>query len=386
MNILMVVESFTPSKGYLEFYLSRELIKKGNKVVVVSYAPNRKVVTINKNFFKLILLTSLFDIHSYHFPGIKTIMYLLKIIREEKPQILHCLPLFSPTCIFLIFQKRLFKYKCVGSIISGEFLLNSIINQLLFKLLKWGIFLIKHSIDQVYAINPVSKDYISKTFNIPSEKITVIPLGVDTNLFKFENDKRIYIRAKLGIDVDDILICYSGRIMPEKQLEILIMAVAPIITHNQRVKLLIIGEGDPKYLEILKRLISEKNIQNNVIFHPAVHRSELPAYYSACDLAIWPAAPSISILEAASVGLPVISGSIFYYKDLADAKLIDLVERGDWVSLSRLIHYYVMMSSDLREKIRNDKRKKVLKELDWKVIAEKYINSYRSLLVSNNYI
>jgi glycosyltransferase involved in cell wall biosynthesis len=379
MKILIVVENFEPYRGYLEYYLSKELIKLKNKVIIVTYGSYKKILKINKKDFELIYLPFLLSFNSYHLPNLIAIIHLLKIVKEESPQIIHCQPLFSPTCVYLLAMKKVFKYKCVGSLITGEFSLNSIKNLILFKFLIWVISLVKMNIDHFFAINYYVKNYISQTFGISPDKITVIPLGVDTELFRFEEVKRTQIRQRLGIQFDDKLVCYTGRILPEKKLEHLIMAIAPIVKNNPKVKLLIVGHGDPKYLKFLKQLIIENQLENNVIFHPTVHRTQLPSFYSACDIAVWPAAPSISILEAASVGIPVISGSGFFYKHLADMGVIYLIKREDWHTLSLLINN-LLKNDDLRKRMRFILRNLMIENFDWRNIAKEYFKIYWDIL------
>ncbi|NAZ25417.1 MAG: glycosyltransferase [Thermofilum sp.] len=379
MKILIVVENFDPSRGYLEYYLFKELIKLKIKTIIITFGHYKRFLRINKKDYKIVYLPSLLSFNSYHFPNLIALIHLLKIIKEESPQIIHCQPLFSPTCVYLLAMKKVFKYKCVGSLITGEFHLKSITTLIFFKLVIWVISLVKSNIDHFFAINSYVKNYISQTFGISSNKITIIPLGVDTELFRFDECKRIQIRQRLGIQLDDKIVCYSGRILPEKKLESLIMAIAPIVKNDPKVKLLVIGDDNPKYLKFLKQLIIENQLESNVIFHPTVHRTQLPSFYSACDIAVWPAAPTISILEAASMGIPVISGSGFFYKHLAEMGAIYLIKRGDWLTLSLLI-YNLLKNDDLRKRMRVILRNLMIENFDWRNIAKEYFKIYWDIL------
>lgn len=60
------------------------------------------------------------------------------------------------------------------------------------------------------------------------------------------------------------------------------------------------------YVAYLQKLISDLKISNNVIFYSWVHRTRLARFYSASDIAVWPGLSSISIVDAASVGLPLV--------------------------------------------------------------------------------
>jgi len=382
LKIVIAVEQFNPNKGYLEYYLARELTKLGQKVYILTFGWSRNILRkIFEDGFEMVSLPYIGIINGLHIPNLAGIIYIVKFLRREKPDIIHCQPIFSPTNLLLIQLKDLFHYRCVGSILTGEFNLRNMIKKFLFKLSIATVRLVKNKIDYFFGLNKNVALYVSQTFSIPLEKIEIIPLGVDVELFKYNEAERISVRKRLGIGLDDVVICHTGRLIPAKQVEVIMESLRRLSTNFPKIKFLIIGDGDKKYLKYLKEHALRLHIENHVIFHPTVHRKYLPSFYSACDIAVWPAAPSISILEAAAVGLPVISGSKFFYEELEKYKMGYVIKRGNISELVQVLNQLVS-DENLRKKISYNCRYLTTTKFNWNIIAKRYYNAYLKALYS----
>lgn len=79
---------------------------------------------------------------------------------------------------------------------------------------------------------------------IPSERIVVIPNGIDTNKFRPDAEKRQETRARLGIPTDAPLLLAVGRLEQEKGFQVAIQALRQVRSHLPGVRLLIAGEGN----------------------------------------------------------------------------------------------------------------------------------------------
>jgi glycosyltransferase involved in cell wall biosynthesis len=281
--------------------------------------------------------------------------------------------------LFFITLKRVFNFKIGGSILTQLNLIFSpwgLKEKVLFALSKIVISrYIAKKYEVIFAKTNELAKIISRSYDIPQSKFRIIPLGADPELFKFNSEARASIRKKLGVSEDDVIIVYSGKIDPSKRLHILIEALSPIMKRDRRVKLLIIGRGDAEYIELLKKLISDENIAENVIFHPWVDRTMLNSLYSASDIGVWPGLSSISIVEAASSGLPLIIAR--YPVE------IYAVENGngftfkiDDVNELRKCLEILIYDEKLRREMGYKSRKLVEEKLNWKTITLKYLEAY----------
>lgn len=383
MKIVIVVEEFDPDKGYLEYYLGRELIKLGHRVSILTFGWSKTISkTMLTEGFEVVNIPHVAVVNPYHIPSLSSIAYIIRFIKSENPDIVHCQPLSSPLSLIFVFFQQLFNYKIVGSLITGEYSINSTTANLKYDLAKIITeHYLKNKTGLFFAKSDGWKKVLLQLFNIPDEKISIIPLGADSELFKFDSEPRISMRNLLGLVADDILVIYTGKIIQSKKLHILLKAMAPIIRKNHKVKLLIVGKGEAHYMEYLKDLSSNLEVSNNVIFNSWVHRTELPKYYSTSDIAVWPGSVSISIIEAASVGLPLIvkrSPIIKYaiaHENGFTFKPDNITELGQ--CLEKLINNC---------KLRNDMGKKsrllVEQKLNWRTITHQYLDAYRSAMNS----
>jgi phosphatidylinositol alpha-1,6-mannosyltransferase len=166
--------------------------------------------------------------------------------------------------------------------------------------------------------------------------------------------------------------------IPEKRLDLLIEALA-YLKQSKSLKLLLVGDGALAYVESLKKLAKSLNLENRVLFRPTVHRTKVPEYYSASDIAVFPAS-SISIIEAMSTGLPVIIGKSFVSRcELEYGNGFSFDVRGHGGDFDTLIAHLQKLISDPELRARMGKRSRDLVEdkLNWEKIAKTYLNLYK---------
>ncbi|MDI6846748.1 MAG: glycosyltransferase family 4 protein [Candidatus Bathyarchaeia archaeon] len=236
---------------------------------------------------------------------------------------------------------------------------------------------VRNRVDTIFAINNCWKTILLQLFKIPNKKIKTIPLGADHTLFKFNPVSRFKIRQLLGLSADDLVVVYSGKIILSKELHILLKAISPIIRQNPKVKLLIIGDGPVSYINLLNELSCNLKISSNVLFYPWVHRTKLPDFYSASDIAVWPGGVSISILEAASVGLPlIIKDSVITKFAIANGNGLSF-KHGKINELQKCLETLVY-DPELRGEMSRKSRLLIEEKLNWESIAEQFLSAYES--------
>ncbi len=165
-----------------------------------------------------------------------------------------------------------------------------------------------------------------------------------------------------------MIVVFTGQIIKEKDISLLIKAFSSISHQNSMVLLVIVGDGDDIFIKTLENMCTELTISDKVLILPAVLRTELPGIFSASDIAVYPGGPSISIVEAASIGLPIIirdsplSSYIISENNgftIKRGNLDDLVEKLD----------LLIKDSILRMNMGSNSRKLVTQKLNWRSIA-----------------
>ena len=168
----------------------------------------------------------------------------------------------------------------------------------------WGLFyrhLVSKKKVKLVGVAQDCCNLLSEKYNIPIRDISLIPLGSDTEIFNFDRKKRIYYRNKLNLYNNQILVLYTGKINFEKDPFLILKAMLNTPDFVNLV-FLFIGNQSPDYVEENRLIINRPN----VLILPAVKSSDLAAYYNACDIACWPKHASLSSLDAASTGTPII--------------------------------------------------------------------------------
>ena len=149
---------------------------------------------------------------------------------------------------------------------------------------------------------------LAQLYDVPEEKVYVIPAGVDLDLFK--PGDQAAARDQLGLNGDRMLL-YVGRLEPIKGLEVLMYTLGSM-EEPGNVRLLVIGGGgehDEGYQKMIG-LARELNIEDRVDFLGSLSHGLLPLYYQAADVCVVPSyyeSFGMVALESMACGTPVVA-------------------------------------------------------------------------------
>ena len=155
------------------------------------------------------------------------------------------------------------------------------------------------------------KEALIQHYGSPPERISVIPCGVNLELFQ-PVDKEM-ARQQLGF-VDDKVILFVGRIEPLKGIDQLLKAM-PYLQDTQGPRLVIIGgdENSQYEMERLKGLSYDLHIQDSVTFLGSIKQEQMPYFYSAADACVVPSyyeSFGLVALESLACGTPVVATDV----------------------------------------------------------------------------
>lgn len=243
----------------------------------------------------------------------------------------------------------------------------------------WG-YRISRDAARVIAVTKIEAEQY-KSMGVGEDRIEVVPNGID--LSEFDNlPERGNFRKKYGLDDSQRTILYLGRIDRIKGLDLLAEAFAGLSKKLTEARLVIVGPEDG-YLSSLKKLITNLEISNNVLFiGPLYGQEKLQAYVDA-DVYVLPSSYEIfgiTVLEACACGTPVIVTDRCGIADIIDGKA-GLVVPPERDALSTAI------AAILRDKERaqefGEKGKSLVREnFNWERIAGQVENVYLSCLAS----
>lgn len=139
--------------------------------------------------------------------------------------------------------------------------------------------------------------------------ICIVPTGVDIDVFRrLEPSVGRAIRDKYRIPRSAPLLLLVSRLAQEKNVKLAIEALARIRKRLGDAHLLLVGSGPT--LSQLKTLAARVGVGAAVHFAGAVEHSEIPAYYSAADVFLFPSVTEtqgLVLAEAFAAGLPVVA-------------------------------------------------------------------------------
>lgn len=385
MRICLISPSYFPTSGGTEvaiYELGKRLVNKGCEATLVLPFSSDTIGYEDDSGMDICrlyipvepLLTNPGHLYGRLFPPPITQMRILKKImdlnKEKKFDVLHQFHVFylGAACIC---AKKMLKKPLITSLMGWDTYdpvhpLSKFLNPYLSYVMNCS--------DVVVSPAKCTLKYVRQ--QMCKKKIKIIPHGVDTERFNPNIDGTIY-RKKLKAKKDEIIILSVQRLAPRKAIEYLIYAIPNVVRENSNIKFVIIGDGPEKakLMELARKL----KITNNISFLGFVDSEELPGYYSACDIFVLHTLYEqfgIVSVEAMACGKAVISTEVGAVSEVVDnGKTGLLVECKQPRQLGDAI-LKLAGDENLRKKMGEEGRKKVEKEYDWNVIAEKYLQEY----------
>ena len=168
--------------------------------------------------------------------------------------------------------------------------------------------------DAAWRIITVS-DYIKgrvKTLKADDTKCITVHNGIDLQQF---NSNNMSNRSQFGLQADDFVLIFSGRINQEKGIMQLVEAMIRLQMATN-IKLLVLGSSfygnattSDAFIVSLKA--KAEQLKDRIIFTGFVPYSEMPRYLHIADVAIipsvWDDPFPTTVLEAQAMGLPIIT-------------------------------------------------------------------------------
>jgi D-inositol-3-phosphate glycosyltransferase len=160
--------------------------------------------------------------------------------------------------------------------------------------------------DHIIASTDKEKSALKHYYNVPLDKVSVIPCGVNLDLFQ-PGDK-IEARQKLGLGEGKIML-FVGRVERLKGIDKIIQSMPYLQAIKPR--LIIVGEDGNRQGEIdnLKVLAQKTGVADSVTFTGLVDYEKLPDYYNAADVFVFPSyyeSFGLAPLESLACGTPVV--------------------------------------------------------------------------------
>lgn len=223
--------------------------------------------------------------------------------------------------------------------------------------------------DRFIVLSKAFGNILHQKYQIPWEKIHIIPGGVDINRFKPDSSIQ-EARTKLGWSCDRPTIFTSRRLVHRVGLDKLLTAIAQIKPKIPDIYLAIAGRGPLQ--TSLQQQVTQLGLEDNVKFLGFLPDELLPVAYQAADLSIMPSQSfegfGLAIVESLACGTPVICTPVGGMPEILQPFSPDLI--ADSIQVNAIAEKLEQVFlGEITKPSREECREYAVNNFDWDKIA-----------------
>lgn len=231
--------------------------------------------------------------------------------------------------------------------------------------------------DRILAVSEITRQIIITKYNIPADKVEVVHNAIDVTSFDdgYAYDQRTYKYLEGLKSEGYTIISAVTRFTIQKGLEYLMRAFAKANEKNDRIALLLAGDGEQR--DELIELASDLGISDKVFFTGFVRGKQWRDAYSVSDIFVLSSVSEpfgLTALEAAHHHTALI-----LTKQSGVAEVLSSIFRYDFWDVDRLADQIVGIATS--DALRNSLKENITHEyarLSWHDVAAKCLAAYES--------
>lgn len=215
----------------------------------------------------------------------------------------------------------------------------------------------------------------------PGFNIRPLLNGVETERFKPDLTAREGLRQKLGLNEEDFVVMFCGRIHAIKRPLLALTIFGQFAANEPAARLLVVGDGPDA--PALREAVAMRGLAGRVKF--AGHVTDVPAYFAAADCYISTSMQdegfSLTTAEALATGLPCILPDEGVYCEVygqaAAVRLCSPKAPQEW---SAALQAFASRPADTRDKMRDDARTFIHENLSRDVMYDRLRLFYAEMI------
>jgi glycogen(starch) synthase len=234
--------------------------------------------------------------------------------------------------------------------------------------------------DRVIVCSQSMKDEICNHFNLPVNKVDVIPNAIDATRYQIPVDRGA-VRQRYGVGWGEKLVLCVGRLVPQKGIEYFIRAIRLIARRHPEAKYVIVGEGWSR--DLLEAEARNSGHADKIRFTGFASDIEVINLMTSADVLVVPSIYEpfgIVALEGMATGVPVVASQVGGL-----AEVIDHERTGIFVyprspeSIAWGIDR-ILSDPDHAKWLTENAKEKLHKAYSWEAVAMKTVEVYRKVV------
>ncbi len=237
------------------------------------------------------------------------------------------------------------------------------------------------SAEKITALSKSLAYEISEGYNIPYERIEIIPNGISVK--EYENVACDEIKEKYNL-WDTINVLFVGRINQRKGVDYLIDAIPKVLQNVKNIRFLLVGSGNTIFY---KKRARELGIEQYINFVGHISHEDVSKYYASADIFILPSlyeGMPFVVLEAMAAGKPVISTNI--------AGIPDIINNGhtgfliEPKNVNAIAKYITMLAKNekLRKNVGNNGKENIKKFFNIENVSKRLLSVFEQTIMLHN--
>lgn len=296
-------------------------------------------------------------------------------LRQQRPQLIHAYSFLSPLATAVL-AKRLLHIPVIAKVLRGGLLGD------VYRLQRkpMGSYRLAQYRQHVSAFPVISAEIDAELagIGVPADKRHFIPNGVDTQRFApVAPAQRTALRQQLGLG-DGITAVYTGRLVPEKRVDLLLATWPAVRQQHPDAQLLILGDG-PDAAQL------QAQADAGVAFLGRL--DDVLPYLQAADLFVLPSATeglSNSLLEAMAAGLPVVATDVGGAPDVVVPQQSGLlVPPDDRDALQQAILALLAADGSQRQQMAQQARQVIVSRYGLAAVAQQLVALYTAVATNH---
>lgn len=212
--------------------------------------------------------------------------------------------------------------------------------------------------------------------------VHTVGVGVDEDKFRIGKGEEVV--CPVETDTEKFRLLYVGKIEERRNVYFLINMFEKLYSCNDRVQLIIVGDGEKEYADRFRERICSLVEKGTVLYCPKATQKELALIYQRSNLFVFTSNYEIFgmvLLEALYFGLPVLStpngGSSVLIRDGYNGYVMQEFQEELWIRRIKEL----LSNPEKYEKMRRNAHKLVEEHFLWDRLADRFIEGYEEAVM-----